>query len=133
MNYSQPPYVTKYPVLKNIKEDQPAVPKNNKFLNNISYGGRWIELLDYYAYDFKKEITFKNNLIADKEVCKRIKEDPKGWEKYYLNLDNSEGYRIYKNTDQEIIKEFSSDMIIDKDPGFVNYAKQDFRLKKDIR
>jgi hypothetical protein len=131
MNYSQSPYVTKYPILKNIKEDQPAVPKNNKFLNNISYGGRWIELLDYFAYDFKKEITFKNNLIGDKEVCKRIKEDPKGWEPYYLNLDCSDGYRVYTNSDEEIKKEFKNDLFIDKDPGFVDYANQNFNLKKN--
>ncbi len=131
MKSSMPLYIEKYPALKNIENDQPAVPKNNRISNNISFGGTWIELYDYFAYDFKKEITLENNLIADKEVCKRIKEDPKGWEPYFLNLDHSDGYKIFKNDDPEILAAFAKDRIIDSDPGFINYSKQDFRLKKN--
>ena len=131
MNYSKPPYVTKYPELKNIKEDNPAVPKNNRVLNNISFGGRWMEIYDYFAFDFKKEITIKNNLIADKEICKRLKEKPDGWDPYYLNLDNTSGYIIFKNGDKEMNTFFENDKIIDTDPGFINYNKLNFNLKKD--
>lgn len=131
MNYSEPPYVTNYPELKNIKEDDPAIPKNNKILNNISYGGRWMEIYDYFAFDFKKEISMKNNLIADNELCKRLKQKPDGWDPYYLNLDNSDGYIIFKNGDKEMTEFFKDDKIINDNPGFYNIQTLDFRLKKD--
>ena len=102
--------------------------KNNKIIGNISYNGRFIELLDYFAYDFSVQ-TIKDNLIADPEICKRIKQDPKGWEPYYLNLDVSEGYRVWKNTDTDQMDFVKLNKLIKGDPGFVNYKKADFRIK----
>lgn len=44
--YDRPPYSDRYPHLANILQDDPAVPKYNRILNNICVGGKWIEWLD---------------------------------------------------------------------------------------
>jgi hypothetical protein len=109
-NVTNPPYSVKYPVLVNILNDEPAVPKNNRIMHNISMGGRFIELLDYFAYD-QKVNKIEENLIYDTEVLKRIKTKPAGWEPYYLNLDVGEGYYVFKNTDKEINNELKNNII----------------------
>ncbi len=128
MNYTQPPFSEKYPELLTLYDDQPAVPKGNKILRNISYGGRWIELYDYFLYDFSV-IQMQNNLIADSIVCKRIKKDPGKWEPYYLNLDSEDDYIYFKNGNPEIAKAFQENKIIQTDPGFENFQAENFKLK----
>ena len=44
MNYTEPPYSEKYPELLTLLDDDPAVPKNNKIIRNVSFGGRWLDL-----------------------------------------------------------------------------------------
>ncbi len=127
MNYTQPPYSEKYPELLTYN-DQAAVPKGNKILRNISYKSRWIELYDYFLYDFSV-IKMQNNLIADSIVCKRIKADPGKWEPYYLNLDSEDDYIYFKNGDPEMEKLFPDDKMITSEPGFENIAAENFRLK----
>ncbi|NUN98128.1 MAG: right-handed parallel beta-helix repeat-containing protein [Candidatus Omnitrophica bacterium] len=46
MNYKEPPYSERYPELLTLYEDEPALAKGNKILRNISFGGRWLDLLD---------------------------------------------------------------------------------------
>lgn len=46
MNYTQPPYSEKYPVLLELYNDEPALPKNNRIFSNISYKEKWL-----YFYD----------------------------------------------------------------------------------
>ena len=130
VNATQPPYGTAYPELLTLYDDEPAVPKNNRIVRNISTGGRWIELLDYYAYD-PAVITMEGNLIADQEICKRIREKPAGWEPYYLNLDTEENYIVYRNGDPLIAREFGRNTIIQGDPGFRNVTAGDFHLTAD--
>jgi len=130
MNYRESPYSKKYPELLTLYDDNPAVPKNNKIIHNISYGGRWLELYDFFAYDFSV-VTVKDNLIADPIILKRIKQDPKGWEPYYLNLDTEEGYVYYKFEDGQIPDELKGNLIINSNPGFNNIENGNFELKKD--
>ena len=40
---ANPPYSQRYPSLKNIPDDAPALPKGNKIIRNICSGGKWIE------------------------------------------------------------------------------------------
>ena len=42
----EPPYSEHYPQLVHLLEDDPVLPKGNKFIRNISSGGRWIDLLN---------------------------------------------------------------------------------------
>ncbi len=130
VDYSQPPYSEKYPQLLKLYEDEPAVPKNNKIVRNVSYGGRWIDVYDYWAFDFSL-VTMKDNLIADPELCRRRLPGQSGWDPYYLNIDLKEGYETYRFGDPKIMAEFKDNQIIDGDPGFVDLSKGNFLLKKD--
>ncbi len=58
----QPPYSVRYPRLVPLLDDEPVLPKGNHIICNISYGGKWIDLLD--GVD-DKLVIFKNNLIGD--------------------------------------------------------------------
>jgi hypothetical protein len=40
----KPPYKDRYPKLSQIREDDPALPKGNKIIRNISSAGKWVEL-----------------------------------------------------------------------------------------
>jgi hypothetical protein len=130
MNFRNPPYSEKYPELLKLYSDEPAVPKNNRIIRNVSYGGRWIDLYDYYAYDFSV-VTMKDNLIADPEICRRRIKGEKGWDPYYLNIDTKEGYVTYKFGDKEIIDEFKGNEFINSDPEFVDPAHEKFQLRDD--
>lgn len=115
MKYGEPPYSEKYPELLELYDDDPAVPKYNRIERNVSYGGRWLDLYD--GMDFSI-VTVKNNLIADPVVarwCKKIGED----------------FSLFENGNEEIMNEMKDNTFIDTDPGFVDLANKDFRLKDD--
>ena len=65
MNYKQPPYSEKYPLLLSLYNDEPAVAKNNKLINNISYLGRWLDLND--GLDLNTVLS-ENNIVAKSET-----------------------------------------------------------------
>ncbi|MDZ7330854.1 MAG: right-handed parallel beta-helix repeat-containing protein [candidate division KSB1 bacterium] len=128
VNFREPPYSEKYPELLTLYDDEPAVPKNNKILRNISCCGRFIERYDYFAYD-PSVVTIKENVIADSIIYKRIKEPPAGWEPYYLNLDTEANYRYFKRDQADQVGDLQGNLIINSDPGFKNIKQADFRLK----
>jgi hypothetical protein len=73
--YQSPPWSERYPSLVSVLDDEPAVPKGNRVVRNISSGGRWTVLRD--------------------------------------------------GTDRLV---FTESNVVAADPGFVNRAKNDFRL-----
>ncbi len=58
--YQQPPWSERYPELVNILNDEPAVPKGNRIIRNISVGGRWLDLYDNLT---DKIVTMRDNII----------------------------------------------------------------------
>ncbi len=62
MNYTQPPYGTRYPELLTLVGDEPAVPKYNRFVRNVSWGPRWFERYDNIDYSL---IAMTGNVLAD--------------------------------------------------------------------
>ena len=130
VHYNQPPYSTRYPQLLKMYEGETAVPKYNRIIRNVSYGGRWLDIYDFGAFDFSV-VTMKDNLIADPDICRRRKVGEKGWDPYYLDIDRKEGYDLFKYGDKKIMEEFKGNTFIDHDPGFVDLKKGDFRLKPD--
>ncbi|MCC6444225.1 MAG: right-handed parallel beta-helix repeat-containing protein [Armatimonadetes bacterium] len=83
IHYKQPPYSARYPELPGILEDEPAVPKGNKIIRNISAGGKWIDLYDNLT---DKTILLKNNLtdgdpgFVDASIQDfRLKKDSPAW------------------------------------------------------
>jgi len=127
----EPPYIEKYPELKRLNEGNPAVPANNKILRNISCGGFWMDLFDFYAYDFRKVTTIGDNIIGDSLICKHSNEKPKGWDPYYLNIDFARGYKFCGQNDPEAKKLFAGNWIIsDKDSAFAGLKRGDFHIKR---
>lgn len=117
MNFKEPPYAVKYPELLRLYDDDPALPKNNRILRNVSYGGRWIDLYDGIGLDM---VTVRDNVIADSLLVQRI--DPSS--KKFVTLDRG---------DKAATAEFTAagNVLVNGDPGFVNVKKKDFRLRKD--
>ena len=115
VNYKNPPYSEKYPELLTLLNDEPAVPKYNKYNNNVSYGGKWFDFFD--NLDFKV-VEMKNNYIADPILCLWGKE---------------KGEVTYKYGDKEMmdILTAAGNVVSDKDPGFVDVKNGNFNLKSD--
>ena len=91
MNYHDAPYSKRYPELLTLDKGSPALPMNNRIIRNVSYGGRWLDVYDYNAFDFSI-VTMRDNVIADSLICRRLLKDYKGWDPYYLDIDTKDGY-----------------------------------------
>jgi hypothetical protein len=128
MNYKEPPYSTKYPELLTIDQGNPALPVGNRIVRNVSTGGRWLDIYDYNAFDASLYVI-KDNVIGDTALCRRLEKNYKGWDPYYLDIDGKDGYVLLKMSDKNAREEFRDNIFIDGDPGFVDRAKKDFRLK----
>lgn len=59
LNYTQPPWSTKYPELVGILEDEPLAPKGNVMARNICWGGPW----GWTEPKAEPGVKFENNLI----------------------------------------------------------------------
>ncbi len=129
MNYTQPPYSVRYPELLKQLDGEPAVPKNNRIVGNISYGGRWMDVYDYLAFDFSV-YKVQNNIIGDPVVLRRRKDGEKGWDPYYLNIDMQEGYVALGRDDPDAQKLFRGNTFVKGNPGVIAPAAGDFRIRK---
>ena len=82
--YNKPPYSTRYPKLVTILDNEPAVPKGNRIVRNLSFGGRWLELQGVK----ESWVYFQDNLIDT---------DPGFVDLEHLNFqlqENSPAYKI---------------------------------------
>ncbi len=59
VNYTQPPYSTRYPELLTLYDDNPAMPKYNRIVRNVIYRGRWADILREVERQF---LTIQDNL-----------------------------------------------------------------------
>jgi hypothetical protein len=116
MNFKEPPYAVKYPELLKLYGDEPALPKNNRIVRNVSYGGRWLDLYDGIGLDM---VAVRDNVIADSLLVQRI--DPAS--KKYVTLGLGDTVAAAEFT-------AAGNVLVNGDPGFVNAAKKDFRLRK---
>lgn len=113
----QPPYSERYPRLQTIMADEPAVPKGNVITGNLSWGGRWSDFYDFYAYDFHGVTTLRDNWIADPEFVRRRAVAEDFWDPYYLNIDGAEGYRTWRTDEPETQAEFADNHLTPEAPG----------------
>jgi hypothetical protein len=72
--YNKPPYSDRYPGLANILEDEPAAPKGNLVIRNVSVGGKW-DGVDKRSRPF---VTFRDNLVD--QDPRFVEPPPKGFE-----------------------------------------------------
>lgn len=117
MNYTEPPYSEKYPELLTYYDDEPDLPKGNKVLRNVSYGGTWTNLIE--GVDFKM-VEYRDNLIADPIIAT--------WERGV-----GAPMETYTNGDTLIARELDGNVIMEGNPGFMDLEKLDFRLRDDSR
>jgi len=117
LSADQPPYTTRYPKLATLLQDQPAVPKGNVIRGNISWGGRWMDVYDFWAFDFHGVTTLRDNWIGDAAFIRRraVKED--FWDPYYLNIDGEKGYRTWQRDEPETQREFAGNTFTAAAPG----------------
>ncbi len=75
VNYTQPPYITHYPILAKIMDDDPAQAKGNRILRNIAVGGRWMDMYDKLT-DSIVEIN-DNSVLTDSDASRLFEDFPK--------------------------------------------------------
>jgi len=59
IRYQQPPYSTRYPKLPGMIDDNPAAPKGNLVVRNVSFQGKWNEVYREAA----SYVVLKDNLV----------------------------------------------------------------------
>jgi hypothetical protein len=116
-NYREPPYSEKYPELLTLLDDDPAIPKNNTIVRNVSYGGTWLNLVN--GMDFET-VSVRDNYISDPVLHT------------WRSNDDSENL-TYENGDRKMteILEANGNTVTDTDPGFVDAENENFMLKED--
>jgi len=124
VNYDQPPYSTRYPVLKHLAEDfskgvqqlvERELPKDNVIRHNVSWGSLFLHVFPPGNLDHVKAET---NLIADAVVFEGA-------------FDGRGPSKSYRNGDPAVAAEFSrrGNLLVQGDPGFDDLRTQDFRFK----
>jgi parallel beta-helix repeat protein len=61
IKFREPPYSKRYPELLKLYDRNPALPEGNSIVNNIAYGGKWLELLDGVT---DKVVRIEGNLFG---------------------------------------------------------------------
>lgn len=117
MNGDQPPYTERYPALATLLRDEPAVPKGNRIVRNISWGGRWLDVYDYHAFDFARAVELRDNTLADPRLWRRRARADGQLDPYYLNIDATEGYVMLLNQDATARRELAGNAIQETPPG----------------
>jgi hypothetical protein len=117
MKADRPPYSKKYPALTTLLRDQPALPKGNRIVHNVSWGGRWLDVYDFQLFDFHGIVEMKDNVIADPRLWRRRAANAPVPEPYFLNIDTKEGYDLLLNSSPDARREFAGNEISSEPPG----------------
>jgi hypothetical protein len=115
VNHANPPYSTRYPELALLPGKTAALPENNLVTGNVSWGGRWMDIYDYLAFDINVS-TFRGNYVADTIGLRRRMDGEKGWDPYYLDIDWKEGFEALANTDPRLRQTFPRDHFLAAPP-----------------
>lgn len=117
MNFRNSPFSEKYPELLTLYEDEPAVPKYNRIIRNVSFGGRWLDLYD--GLDLET-VTIESNVIADTVLIKWVEV-------------SGEPPHLYSREDEKIKKllEAHNNRIFKGNPGIKDIEGEDFNLSED--
>jgi hypothetical protein len=117
VNYANPPYSERYPELLTLQGDEPAAPKYNSIVRNISYKSRWLDLYD--GLDFG-QVSVKDNVIADPVLCTWLKKGA-----------NEFSTHAFGDPEITAILEQHGNTVMDGDPGFADAANGDYSLNSD--
>ncbi|MBK7256870.1 MAG: right-handed parallel beta-helix repeat-containing protein [Ignavibacteriae bacterium] len=115
VRHDQPPYISRYPALATLPGPTQQLPMNNRIERNISWGGRWMDIYDYLAFN-KSVSTIRNNLIGDPLVLRRRADGQQGWDPYYLDIDTKEGFLAIPSGDRRCEEEFPGNTFVTSPP-----------------
>ena len=90
MNFRNPPYSERYPILLELYDDDPAYPKNNRIEANVSFAGKWLDLNDAVRVG---DLTHERNYIGDEILCKQLRSEIEV-DPYFLNIDRTDPYEV---------------------------------------
>ena len=118
VNYDQSPYSEHYPELLSYYDDDPAVPKNNRVLRNVSMSQKWLDIEDGVDVNL---LRMEGNLIADSVLC------------YWRGPEIKDALTgtVFTRADTAFVGKLTGNQLILGDPGFVDASKRDFRLQKE--
>jgi hypothetical protein len=124
INYKNPPYSTRYPKLPNyLDQPEKGLPYGNKVINNVSYGGTWLDLSEELGLE---HAIVEKNLITDSVVMVLTKKWTPDYDPYNI------GYAaVYRFGDKKITGEFEQrgNVLMNKDPGFVDLKRGNLQLR----
>jgi Fn3 associated/Right handed beta helix region/GH141 insertion domain len=123
VHYDQPPYVTRYPVLRQLAEDfskgighiiERELPKDNCIRRNVSWGSMFLHLFPPANLD---QVMVESNLIGDDVV-------------FEGSFDGRGKSKTYRNGDPALATKFGKrgNILVQGDPGFDDLRTGDFRL-----
>ena len=119
VKFDTPPYSTRYPQLLTMYDGETRIPKYNVIRNNVSWGGRWMDVYDYNAFDFSV-VSIAGNVIGDSAVLRRREPGRTGWDPYYLDIDTREGYELLGRSNPEIPRLFSGNRLFPSPIGSIS-------------
>jgi hypothetical protein len=88
----EPPYAERYPELRTILDQNPAIPEGNRVLRNVSWGGRWLDLHDRVTMGL---LTLEGNVISDPDLGSQLAPEYSGPDDYFLNGDSPAHRKSY--------------------------------------
>jgi hypothetical protein len=130
MRYNEPPYSVQYPELLTLYDDDPAVPKHNKIRRNISYGGRWLDIYDFNAFDFSV-VDMTENAVGDSILIRRRQPGAQGWDPYYLNIDLREGYDALTKQDSAARTLLRGNLLLETQPRLLELSSDGPHINED--
>ena len=92
------------------------MPKHNKIVRNVSYGGRFIDLYDKLDFNI---VLVKDNVIADSVIFRGSQES-----------EQSDNFQTYKYGHAPTMEKMKGNKFFEGNPGFQDVTNQDFNLKK---
>jgi len=125
LDYQNPPYSVKYPKLPTYLDQDVGMPYGHEVSNNISCNGIFLDLSEEID---QSRLIVRNNLICDSLLLVLTKKWTQDYDPYHI------GYAAtYTKKDTAAVQqlESSGNRVTDRDPGFVDAANNDFRLKTD--
>jgi len=126
VNYDQPPYSSRYPVLQRLAEDfrnsgdrliERRLPKDNLVRHNVSWGSSFLKLSGPATLE---QVRVEENLIADEII-------------FTGSLDGTSKASTYRNGDASVAAVLGKlgNVIVPGDPGFVDAAAGNLELKPE--
>ncbi len=130
MRHDQPPYSTRYPALASLPGPTQQLPMNNRIARNISWGGRWMDIYDYLAFN-KSVSTIAGNIIGDAVVLRRRADGQTGWDPYYLDIDTKEGFLAIGAGDPRCAEEFPGNVFVTTPPVLFDPERRTVTIPED--